>query len=121
LRRLIVILLLTVFLFSTSGIFISEHYCCNHLKSISFFKIADKCCKDDCPYCKNISGGFKVKIRYLQPNDDALNFSVNNINLFFNQFSDLIISEIHYQETINLIEDPPGNLNINIITHNFRL
>jgi hypothetical protein len=53
------IILSVLFFLSTTGLVISNHYCCGELISTSFFVEAESCCdSDDC--CKNETKVFQL-------------------------------------------------------------
>jgi len=52
-KKVFHILVITVFLVSTSGIFIARHYCGSSLVSFALFSTPHKCCEGNCSQCHN--------------------------------------------------------------------
>jgi hypothetical protein len=115
------ILISFLLLISTSGIYISQHFCCNKLVSVSFFSDAKKCCEGDCPFCKNINHTYKVKTRYIQ--SETLNFNkVDNLISLFNLPSAYtVILNTITESPLVIINQPPGKSVIPIYFSKLRL
>ncbi len=96
------------FLLSTTGIFVSEHFCNNQFISVSFFSNAKKCCDGNCPLCHNVNHIYKVKTKCVQ--SEPLNYNSNNS--FVSLFNLLPQSSLLKYATVNLlvvkINPPPG-------------
>lgn len=115
------ILISVIFLLSTSGILISEHYCGNNLISVSFFSSAKKCCDDTCPFCKNINHSYKVKTKVVQSNNISLVTTNNIISLFdLSYIGPLFLNNI-YKSHIVIINPPPGKSLANVYLSKLRL
>ena len=115
------ILISFLLLISTSGVYISQHYCSNHLVSVSFFSDAKKCCGGACPFCKNVNHTFKVKTKYVQ--SETLNFNkANNIISLFNLPSvyNVILNTITVTPLV-ITYQPPGKSVIPIYFSKLRL
>ncbi|OFX38142.1 MAG: hypothetical protein A2X08_09025 [Bacteroidetes bacterium GWA2_32_17] len=115
------ILISVLFLLSTSGIFISEHYCGNNLVSVSFFSNAKKCCDDSCPFCKNVNHTYKVKTKVVKSNNISLEINNNIISLFnLSYIEQLLLCNI-YVSNIVKINPPPGKFSTTAYLSKLRL
>lgn len=110
-----------IFLISTSGIFVSEHFCSNKLMSVSFFSNAKKCCDDNCPYCKNINQSYKVKTKVIQ----YQTINIQNINfitdLFLLSSSKIFLLNTIYNFSGEKVIPPLIKDNLNIFFSIFKL
>ena len=121
-RILINIIVIISLLISTSGILISEHYCKNHLVSVSFFSTADNCCKGDCNSCKNIAHAFKIKTKFIP--SQSINCSLNNS---FTSFSSLLntyiidVISLNHSTPFISFKPPPGKFSEPVYFSKLRL
>lgn len=107
-RIFINILISFLLIVSTTGIYVSEHYCNNHLVSVSFYSNAKKCCDGDCPFCKNINHTYKVKTKFVQPDNLSVNQINNTISLFaLPTVNTVLLSSISVIHVVK-INPPPG-------------
>lgn len=115
------ILLSLIIIISTSGIFVSEHYCSNQLISVSFFSNSKKCCDDSCPFCKNVNHSYKVKTKVVQTESHNLSFTDSFTSFLLPLYSNIFITNFDYNTSIVRIFPPPNKNNLNIYFSNFRL
>ena len=115
------ILLSLIIIISTSGIFVSEHFCCNKLMSVSFFTNAKKCCDNNCPYCKNINHSYKVKTKVIQ--SQTINLKPNNsVTYLFLLPSNKVFTYITIPDfSLEIVIPPLIKENLNILFSIFRL
>ncbi len=108
-RILINILISVSLLISTSGVYISMHFCKNNLVSVSFFSDSDKCCKGDCPFCKNVNHAYKVKTKVVPSEILNLNHLNTLVSLFHVSTGNIFIFNKIAEILPVRINPPPGN------------
>ena len=115
------ILISILIIASTSGVCISKHYCSNHLVSVSFFSNANKCCKGDCPLCKNVNHAYKVKTKVVQ--SETTNFGINSslTSVFNLSYLNTIILNTVSENPLVRIYPPPGKSTSTIYFSKLRL
>ncbi len=120
-KIIINILLSLTFLISTSGIFISEHFCNNRLFSISIFSNAKKCCDGNCPLCHNVNHIYKVKTKVVQSH--TINLKPNNsvTDLFLLSSTKIFILNAVLDFSKEKVIPPLIKENLNILFSIFRL
>lgn len=64
-KKILSISLIFLLILSTTGIFISKHYCNNRLVSASLFSKSKSCCGTKCNTCKNVTFAFKLSQKFI--------------------------------------------------------
>jgi len=112
-KKLAVILLTAIYMLTTIGVAISQFYCCNKLKSVSFsfsskeqITSKNKTQNDGC--CKTTHQYLKIKDSHFASNDICLTEKyVSIIHIGF-PVIELIAPQIHQAVELNNINAPPG-------------
>jgi hypothetical protein len=90
-KKVFNILVITIFLVSTSGIFIARHYCGNSLISFGIFSTPHNCCEDFCEQCHN-------EFTFNKVTDDF----AGSEKIDFNQNKDNHLLQVVFLESITL-------------------
>ena len=107
-RATLNIFLAFLIILSTSGVFISIHYCHNHLVSVSFFKTKDNCCGKTCSSCKNENISFKVKTKVVPSVNSEIVHNTELSNSFILSSQLFLYKDINsYIQDIR-VKPPPG-------------
>jgi hypothetical protein len=100
------IAIMLLLLFGTTGLTITRHYCGNHLIQTSIFSTPEKCCKGNCPGCRNENINVRITDQF-ESNPTQINFMAG-FNTLLEQHSLPILTA--FSSVSNLaLNDVPGD------------